>query len=398
MKNNTAPAIATSRRSLGDGLWQVTRGDKLYYTFRYRNRDTGEQREKSIGPSKWLTLTQAKERVKDYKGMLYTGGGDPIDKPRSERAEALAERKKRITFEEYSKAYIDHAKVEWRNHKHVTQWTNTLATYCQPLFPMYLRDITSDHVVDVLKPIWKKKHVTATRVRQRIEAIMDAAAAERLTSKDNPARWEHNLASRKELKVSATDSEVKNHPALSYDDIAPFMAELGAKSCTAAKALWLQVLTATRPNEAVAARWDEFDLQAGYWVIPRERMKSYQPHKIPLPEQVVEMLRELPRHKSGNVFAGRSGKPICTDAMLKLAKRMRPGITCHGFRSTFRTWVADKTNYHEEIAEMALAHVVKDELVAAYRRTTMLEKRGQMMRDWAEHCLGTASAVPVAAV
>ena len=384
-------APTSSRRSRGDGLWEVRRNNNIYYTFRYRDRATGRIREKGVGPARWMTLKDARDKLKELKGLHYMRGGDPIDAPKRERVQLLAEMAKQVTFGEYSKSYIEHASVEWRNRKHVTQWTNTLATYCQILLPMQLRDITSDHIVEVLRPIWKKKHVTATRLRQRIEAIMDAAAAERLAEKDNPARWEGNLGSRKELKVSRADSAVRNHPALSYDDVPEFMKELAAKSVVTAKALRLQILTATRPSEAVAARWEEFDLDGGFWVIPKERMKAFESHTVPLSEPVVAMLRDLPRHSSGNVFPGKNGRPICTDGVLKLAKRMRPGITCHGFRSTFRTWVSDKTNYHEEIAEMALAHAVKSKLVAAYRRTTMLEKRGHMMRDWTEHCLGPSS-------
>lgn len=379
------------RVSLGDGLTMVSRGDKSYYTFRYRDRQSGRVREKSIGPSHRLTTRQARERVKQFKGMLYTGAGDPIDSPRAARRVAALERASQVTFGQYSADYIQTASWSWKNAKSRQQWTNTLATHCGSLASIYLKDLTSDHIVAALRPIWGKKHVTASRVRQRIEKILDSAAAQQppLCGKDNPARWERNLEHRQELSVNAKETKVDHHASLPYLEIASFVRELRGKKCTAAKALLLQILTATRSNETVGARWSEFNLTEGYWLISEERMKSGSEHKVPLAPQLVEMLQGLPRNRSGYVFPGaKGGRPMCTDSMLKLAKRMRPGITCHGFRSTFRCWTADKTTFQDIIAEMALAHVTNDKTVAAYRRTTMYEKREALMRAWADECMG----------
>lgn len=379
------------RRTMKAGLYRVQRGEHAYYTMRYRDRNSGKVREKGIGPVSKISLAQARKKVEKYKGMLYAGEGDPIDSVRAAREEAARERALRVTFGEYSKSYIDTASKAWKNTKSHQAWTNTLATYCKSLSPLYLRDITSEHVLAVLRPIWGKKHVTATRLRQRIEQILDSAAAQQppLCGKDNPARWEGNLKHREELRVKEKAKKVSHHPALPYTEVAQFVTALKGKKCMSAKALLLQILTATRSNETVGARWSEFHLAEGYWLIPEERMKSGKPHKIPLAPQLVQLLGELPRHKSGYVFPGsNSGSSVCTDSMLRLAKRMRPDITCHGFRSTFRSWVADKTQFQDVIAEMALAHVTKDKVVAAYRRTSMYVKREALMNAWADECLG----------
>ena len=380
------------RRSLKGSLYRRQVGDHAYYTMRYRDRQTGRQREKSIGPVDAMSLAQARKRVEQLKGMLYGGEGDPIDSVRLNRLAAARERALRVTFGDYAKSYVEKAGQSWKNPKSHQQWTNSLNTHCKALLPLYLKDITSDDVVAMLRPIWSKRHVTATRVRQRVEKILDSAAAQQppLRDKDNPARWEHNLEHREELRVKAKAKRVKHHSALPYTEIADFVAVLKDKKSISAKALLLQILTATRSNETVGARWAEFDLQAGYWEIPEDRMKSGKPHKVPLAPQVIELLQGLGRDKSGFVFPGAKARTsVCTDAMLRLAKRMRPDITCHGFRSTFRSWVADKTSYQHEIAEMALAHVTKDKVVAAYRRTTMYEKREAMMKDWANQCFGS---------
>lgn len=385
--------VTKKRQSLGGSLYRVRRGDNNYYTMRYRDRLTGRVREKGIGPAKCMTQVQARNRVNQLKGMLYGGEGDPIDSARQAREDAARERAMRVTFADYSASYIAEASEGWRNKKHAAQWTNTLATYCKSMSGVYLRQITSDHVVAVLKPIWKKKHVTATRVRQRIEAILDAAAADGLRVKENPARWEGNLERKPALKVTDKLAKVNHHSALAYTEIREFMQDLAAKKCMTAKAMTLQILTATRPSEAVAAQWQEFNLDEGYWLIPEERMKSFRPHKVPLAPQLLKILSEMPKDKSGNVFPGlKHGSPVCTDAMLRLVKRMRGDITCHGFRSTFRSWVADKTTYPDVIAEMALAHITKDKVVEAYRRTTMYEKREALMMVWADHCMGPLDA------
>lgn len=378
----------------GGGLYLLVKPDGgKYWLFRYRDRTTGKHRDKGLGSYADVPAPKAREKANGHRTSLLNGI-DPIDATRQAREDIKLARAKEITFGDCAKQCIEAKKPSWRNTKHAAQWASTIDTYCSELLTLPVSKIDTDLVIKVLNPIWTAKTETATRVRQRVEIVLDWATVRNFRSGNNPARWKGHLESL--LASPAKLKNVQHRAALRHDEIAAFVTILSTKSSLAAKALTLQILTATRPSEAIAARWTEFDLEQEIWVIPKERMKAKREHKVPLSSQLLAMLSIMPRHESGFLFPGKSepgklDKHITTASTLKLLQGIHPAKTCHGFRSTFRDWAADSTSYSREVAEAALAHMIKDQSEAAYRRTTMLEKRANLMQDWATHCYATSA-------
>jgi integrase len=262
----------------------------------------------------------------------------------------------------------------------------TLGKYAGPIRSLPVDEISTEDVLGVLKPIWTKKPETASRLRGRIEAVLDWAAAKKLRVGDNPARWrghlDHLLPSHRKV------SKVKHHAALPFAELPAFMSELRKQDGISPRALEFAILTAGRTNEVIGARWSEIDTSARMWTVPPQRMKGHREHRVPLSGRVFDLLKNLPREGEFVFAGGRAEKPLSNMAMLKTLERMgRGGITTHGFRSSFRDWAAETTSYPEELCEMALAHAVSNKVEAAYRRGDMLEKRRQMMADWARFCM-----------
>lgn len=270
---------------------------------------------------------------------------------------------------------------------------NTLKTYAYPVIgDVRVRDIDTAMIVRILQPIWTKKAENARRVRGRIKAILDAETVLGRRAGSNPARYVDHL--QLVLSRSKKRSQVNHHPALPWEDLPAFIHELEQRPRRAARVLHLLIPTATRTNEVRFARPEEFDLAARTWVIPGDRTKSGRPLRVPLCDRAVEIVRNaLPKAKYGYLFPGcKEGRPLSNMAMLQLLRRMsRHGITVHGFRSTFRDWVAECTDYPDSLAEEALAHVIVSQTVAAYRRRDQLERRRLMMEDWGLYC-GKAQA------
>lgn len=373
------------RFSDGDGLYfYISRGGSRSWVFRYRDRITGKHRDKGLGPEREVTLEQARDAARRARAALRAGV-DPIDSEVQAKAQAAVERSRGVSLGHCIEQYIRAHKASWRNDKHASQWENTLRTYARALWDHPIASIDTPEVLSVLEPIWTTKTETATRVRQRIEAVLDWAAARKLRSGINPARWRGHLD--KILPKPAKLKDVKPRPALPYVQVGPFMAELRAKDSLAAKALELIVLTASRPSEVVGARWDEIDFDGACWTIPGERMKAGKAHRVPLSAQALTLMRELPRSDAQFVFPGSGKNPsLSTAAALKLLKELRVGIVPHGFRSTFRDWAADMTAFPREVAEQALAHAIPDKTEAAYRRTDLFMKRATLMSAWADYC------------
>lgn len=286
---------------------------------------------------------------------------------------------------------IEAKRPSWRNAKHAAQWLTTLQNYAFPVFGhLPVKDVDVGLILKVLKPIWATKNSTAGRVRERIEAVLDAAKAEGLREGDNPARWKGHLEYK--LAKPSKVQPVKHHAALPYAEVPAFMSELRTHQGMAALALELLILTATRTSETIGARWEEFDLEARRWTIPATRIKAGKVHQIPLSEPALALLRQVRQLKVGIfAFPGlRPGKPLSNMAMLKLLDRMgrRYHITTHGFRSTFRDWAAEQTGHSREAVEMALAHSIENKVEAAYRRGDLFEKRRLLMYDWGNYCNG----------
>lgn len=382
VKNRKAPG----RYNDGGGLYLYVpaakfRGGKRW-VFRWRDRTTGKLRDKGLGPVWDVSLEEARARAAACRRQLREGI-DPIDSARQARTAAKLERARRLTFGQCCDKYMDAHRESWRNAKHAAQWESTLDTYCADLKPLPVAEIDTALVIKALEPIWTTKTETATRVRQRIEAVLDWATAREFRSGDNPARWRGHLD-----KLLAKPTRLKNvehRAAIPYAEAGAFVGALRKQKGLGALALELQILTACRPGEVAAARWEEFDLDAATWTIPGERMKAGKEHRVPLSAPAVAMLRRLPR-VNDYVFPGtKKDQPITTAAMLKALRTIRPGFDAHGFRSTFRDWAADQTAYPRDVAEAALAHAIQG-VEAVYRRTDLFNKRARLMADWARYC------------
>jgi integrase len=379
-------ALGPGRHNDGEGLYlHVRDSGARTWIFRYRDRVTSKLREKGLGGFPGVSLAEARAETGKLRADLRSGT-DPIKAKREADLAAKLEASKARTFEQCRDAYIAAHNAGWRNAKHRQQWGNTLATHAAKLLPLPVQAIDTGLVLGALEPIWTAKTETATRVRQRIEAVLDWATARGYRTGENPARWRGHLAN-----LLPDASKVKKaipRRALPYGDMAAFWKELAAVDTLASKALRLQILTATRPSEACGARWDEMDLKAKVWTIPGERMKVGKAHRVPLSAEAVAMLEAIPGDHTGVFFpgTGRKPAPLTTAAPLKLLKALRPGLHCHGFRSSFRDWAGDQTAHSRDVAEMALAHTIQDKSEAAYRRSDMLERRRLLMQDWANYC------------
>jgi integrase len=293
------------------------------------------------------------------------------------KLKAKLEAARAMTFRQCAEAYIEAHKAGWQNAKHAAQWSSTLKTYAYPVFgalPVQAVDVAL--VAKVLEPIWKAKTETASRLRGRIERVLDWATVRGYRQGDNPARWRGHLDQL--LPARSRVQKVQHHPA-----------DLGKQESTSALALEFLILTATRTAEVIGATWSEVDLDVAVWTIPAGRMKAKKEHRVPLSKPTLAILRRLHKHRAGEfVFMGaKPGRPISNMALFILLKRMgRSDLTVHGFRSTFRDWCAERTNFPREVAEHALAHSLPDKVEAAYQRGDLFEKRRRLMAEWGRFC------------
>jgi integrase len=392
----TATMVAKTRTpgryNDGDGLYLLVQSnDRASWVFRWRDRITGKLRDKGLGPIRDVALVQARAMAKLCREQVRAGL-DPIGMVHEKRTADRLIIAKRQTFADCAEAYIDAHRGGWRNEKHIAQWTATLETYAAKLRPLSVADIDTGLVIACLEPIWKEKTETATRVRQRIEAVLGWATVRGYRTGDNPARWRGHLDTL--LAKPNAIKNVEHMTALPHAEIGAFMVGLRNADGLGAKALELQILTAMRPGAVAGARWDEFDIAGKTWSIPAERMKtrkgheSGRTHTVPLSAPALALLASLECPKGAlYAFPGtKRGTSITTAAMLKAARAVRPGVDSHGFRSTFRDWAAECTNYPRDLAEAALAHTLKDKTEAAYLRTKLVAKRIPLMAAWGKRC------------
>lgn len=370
----------------GGGLYlQVATGGTKSWIFRFVLE--GRERQMGLGSLHDVSLASARDKAATCRAMKRTGL-DPIETRREERRRAQLEAAKAITFEKAAEAYISSHVAAWRNRKHASQWGNTLKTYAYPHFgSLPVQSVDTTLVMKAVEPIWTTKTETASRVRGRIEAILDWASTRGYRTGENPARWRGHLENLLPSRTKVTD--IKHHAALPFGDLPHFMKQLRRQPGTAARALEFLILTASRTNEVIGARWDEIDVVEKVWNVPAERMKIRKAHRVPLPRAAMEIIENMqPSRSSAFIFPGlRKDEPLSNMAMLALLKRMAHGdLTAHGFRSTFCDWVAEKTVYPAELAELALAHTVANKVEAAYRRGDQFEKRRKLMDEWARYC------------
>ncbi|WP_018263341.1 tyrosine-type recombinase/integrase [Methylobacterium sp. WSM2598] len=368
----------------GNGLWlQITPGGKSWI-FRFTLH--GRAREMGLGSSAIYSLAEARERAVACR-KLVNEGIDPIEARREKRRDTALDSAKSITFKECAEAYIRAHAAGWRNPKHAAQWTATLANYAYPVFgELPVAAVDTALVMRVLEPIWTTKTETASRVRGRIESVLDWAKTRNHREGENPARWRGHLQNL--LPKRSKVQKVQHFPALPYDEIGPFLSQVRGLGGVAPRALEFVILTACRTGEVIGARWIEINLNERIWTIPAERMKAGREHRAPLSDAALAVLEPLRAAGGDYVFPGsRRGKPLSNMAMLELLKRIkREDLTVHGFRSTFRDWAAERTNFPREVAEAVLAHTLENKVEAAYRRGDLFEKRRELMDEWAEWC------------
>ncbi len=387
-----SPAAVQSRgigyHGDGGNLWlQVTSGGRSWL-FRYLW--AGRQREMGLGSVTEISLAEARGRAAICR-RLVRDGVDPIERKRTCAAERAATTVKQVTFRQAAERYINAHKAGWKSDKHAAQWPATLDAYAYPIIgSLSVRDVDTGAVLKVLEPIWSEKAETATRVRGRIEAVLDWARARGYRDGENPARWRGHLD--KLLPKRSKVRAVQHHAALPYKTMAAFWEALTVKTGVSAEALRFAILTAARTGEVIGATWREVDLKGKVWTIPAARMKAGKEHRVPLSDEAVAVLQRMELVKEGldaHLFpGGRATGGLSNMAMNELIKGMAwpTKVTVHGFRSAFRDWAAEATAYPGDMVEMALAHTVSNKVEAAYRRGDMFERRRRLMDDWAASC------------
>jgi integrase len=424
---NVARAKKLGMYGDGGGLYlQVTGAGAKSWVYRYwvpeRDPATGElvrdpatkkgrgtSREMGLGSFTVVTLDEAREAAAEVRRLRHQGI-DPIEARREAKLTKAIEKAKALKFRDAATTYIAAHRAGWRNEKHGAQWTATLETYAYPVIgDLSVQAIDTGLVLKVLEPIWTEKPETAGRVRGRIEAVLDWAKVRGYRMGENPASWkghlDHLLPSRSKVR------KIEHHPALPYGELPSFLVALSGEEGFAARALEFTILTAARTGETIGAPWNEINTRERFWTIPANRMKAERDQRVPLSKRAMAILEEMKSVRDGDFLfpGGKSSKPLSNMAMLALIERMNgrrsaagqprwtdpmngnKDIVPHGFRSTFRDWASERTNFPNEVVEMALAHAVGDKVEGAYRRGDLFEKRVRLMDEWAKFC----ASVPV---
>ncbi|MES2904301.1 MAG: integrase arm-type DNA-binding domain-containing protein [Pseudomonadota bacterium] len=367
----------------GGGLYlNVKAAGSKSWTFIYSWN--GRRREKGMGPFPAVSLHDARSKRDDARKQIVEGV-DPLEVPAISESEA---------FGQVATALINDLEVGWKNPKHRQQWRNTLETYCKTIWSFPVASVGTGDIVAILKPIWHEKPETASRLRARIERVLDAAKVRGLRSGDNPARWRGHLQLL--LPGSTRGSGVRHHPAMPYAQLPDFVIGLKTRISTSARALEFLILTWARTTEVLNMTWSEVDLDAAIWTVPAERMKMGVDHVVPLSDPALRVLRSMAVHgedADGYVFPGQlPRKPLSGMSMEMLLRRMGcDDYTVHGFRSSARDWAGEETDYPREVAEWSLAHQVGDSSERAYRRSTALAKRRNLLNDWAQFLVKSAT-------
>jgi integrase len=368
------------RHSDGGGLYLVVGpGASRRWAFLFRWR--GKLKEMGLGSLASVSLADAREKAGEARRTV-ADGRNPIEDRRAQEAAQDAG----TTFGPFADNLMKVLAHGFRNEKHRAQWAMTLTTYAAPLRSMKLDDIATADVLAVLQPLWQTKAETASRLRGRIERVLDAAKAKGLRSGENPARWRGHLDALLPPRHRLTRG---HHAAMPYDDVPAFIGRLRASESVSALALEFAIFTAARSGEVLGARWDEIDLDAKLWTVPAARMKAGREHRVPLTARALVILQTVEKVRTGeHVFPGQQrGKSLSIMALAMVLRRLNlENVTVHGFRSAFRDWAGNETSFSREIAESALAHAVGDMTERAYRRSDALERRRELMDAWSRYC------------
>ena len=340
-----------------------------------------KRRHLGLGGFPDVPLAQAKERARKARDDI-SAGIDPIAQKQAAASALKASQAAETTFKQAAEAFFEAHGESWKNSKHRAQWKNTLITYAYPFIgDLSVRHIGQEHVLKILEPIWKSKTETATRVRGRLESVLDWATVRNYRTGDNPARWKGHLD--KLLPAPAKIQKVEHHAALSIDEMPAFMVNLRRREGVAARALEFAILTAARSGEVRGATWAEIDKDAKVWTVPAERMKAGKEHRVPLTAVAIKIIEGMPKVAGSDlIFSAPQGGALSDMALTQVVRRMEVDAVPHGFRSTFRDWAGERTHHPREIAEQALAHMLRDKVEAAYRRGDALDKRRVLMDEW----------------
>ena len=378
----TEPGLHFVGGVAGLGMEIARRGSRSWVL---RIRIGGRRRDMGLGGFPDVSLAGAREAARTARAKVKAGI-DPIDDAKTARSALLAAQMASLTFEECASKYIAAKSGEWKNAKHRAQWTSTLATYAYPVIgALLVRDVELPQIKAVLDPIWATKTETASRLRGRIESVLDWATVNEYRAGLNPARWKGHLD--KVLPAPGKIAKIDHHAALPVAEVGAFMRALRAQDGTGARALEFAILTAARSGEVRGATWAEIDLDAAVWTVPGSRMKAGKEHKVPLSGAALAVLGAVPRMVGVDlVFAAPRGGRLSDMTLTAVTRRMGAACVPHGFRSTFRDWCSERTNYPRDVAEMALAHAIGDKVEAAYRRGDLFEKRRTLMAEWAAFC------------
>jgi integrase len=366
----------------GGGLYlQVTPTGGKSWVFRYALN--GRRPEMGLGPHPAVNLAAARKAASAARSLVKAGQ-DPIAARDAERGRQRLESARGITFDQAAKQFLDSHEATWRNEKHRQQWHNTLDAYASPIIgATSVADLTTGDVTRVLDPIWKTKPETASRLRARIERILNWAKVREFRTGENPARWRGHLDNVYPARSEALP--VAHHAAVAIDDLPATYAALCQFGGTAAQALRFLILTAARAGEVTGASWSEIDLQERVWTIPAARMKAGREHRVPLSSEAMEILKARREAMLGDLVfpSWRNGRPIAPSTLLTALRAAGCQATVHGLRSTFRDWTAERTDTPHDVAEMALAHAIENKAEAAYRRGDLMTKRAVLMQRWA---------------
>jgi integrase len=384
----------------GDGLYLQVRAESKSWLYRYKR--SGKTCWKGLGAYPKVGLAKARERANDCY-QLRKSGIDPINHFKNLEKQVEIDSLKGTTFKEIAESHIEAKKMGWSNAKHVYQWTQSLETYVYPIIGnLPVEEIDTNLVLRVLEPIWATKTETATRVRQRIEAVLSRAITMRHREPPNPAVWRGNLDN--VLTEPSKVREVIHQASMSYKEITDYYKSVQGKTSTSGLALRMIILSGLRSKEARGAHFDEFDLDKRVWTVPASRMKGTinkrYPHDVPLTDEMINIVKQSESNRGGGyLFPGTGNNPFVSDtAVRKLLHGTHPKLTIHGFRSTFRTWAGEARHFESEVCEMCLAHKIESEISRAYNRTEYLEKRRIVMEAWSDYCLNgdkSAEVVPI---
>jgi len=378
LKNLKDVGRHTDDHTKGLHLW-VKANQKKYWILRFTFQ--GRRCNTSLGRYPEIGLKLARERAVEARNLINKGL-NPINEKKGSKAQS--QKVKSPIFREYALTYIENKRPEWRNPKHADQWVSTVERFAFPYIGnLRMDEIKTEHILSLLNPIWVKKSVTASRLRGRLESIFSHSIALGHRADLNPARWSDRL----KILLPITKRSDKHHAALSFNDLPNFIANLKEMDCVSALALEFVILNASRTGEVIGAKRSE--LENELWSVPASRMKGGRSHQVPLGKRSLELLKIAANlDPQSEYFFSINGKPLSNMAMLMMVRRLSLGITVHGFRSTFRDWVSEKTTHSPELAEKALAHTIENKVEAAYRRGDLLEKRKDLMRHWESFCQG----------